>query len=100
MHYEEQLKMEIKELSFLDNLSDNGKETSSKDSVIGGHSYDYSYDFDGYFPHPLLDKLKDFDLGNITIEVTEPEPKPEMSLGSFSMATAAPSGAGVPGYPF
>ena len=72
--------MEIKELSFMENLSDNDKGTSTKDSVVGGHSYhyshsySYSYDFDSYFSHPLLDKLKDFDFGNIVIKVTKPKP--------------------------
>ncbi len=91
--------MEIKELSFLENLSGNDNKTSVMDSVIGGHSYHYShsycYDFNSYFSHPLLDKLKDFDLGKITIKVTKPEPEPVSSI-----AIAANSQAGIPDSPF
>ena len=76
--------MEIKELSFMENLSDNDKETSAKDSVTGGHSY--GYDLHGYFSHPLLDKLKDLDFGNITIELIQPEPEPELEISSISTA--------------
>ena len=73
----EKPQMEIKELSFMENLSDNGKEIYAKDTVVGGHSYGYSYDFHSYFSHPLLDKLKNFDFGKITIEVIKPKPKPK-----------------------
>lgn len=80
--------MEIKELSFLDNLSDNGKKNFAMDSVIGGHDDDYSYiyDFLDDFLHPFLEK---------EIEV----PEPEMDFG-FSMTTSAPSRVGVPDFPF
>ncbi len=93
--------MEIKELSFMENLSDNDKETSEKDSVIGGHSYgyshSYSYDFDSYFSHPVFDQLKDFDFGNITIEVIKPEPEPKPD---FSVDFSISSIAARPDYPF
>ncbi len=95
--------MEIKELSFLENLANNGNETSAKDSVIGGHSYDYShsysYDFDSYFSHPVFDKLKDFDFGNIVIKVTKPKPEPEPEP-EFDVAFSISSIAAVPDSPF
>ena len=70
--------MEIKELSFMENLSDNDKQTFVRDSVIGGHSYDYSYsyssDYYGYSDHPFFQEIIiDFDFRKITIEVTKPE---------------------------
>ena len=61
--------MDIKELSFMQNLSDNGKEISAKDSIVGGDSYGYSHILEGI--------VIDFDFGSIVIEVTEPEPEPE-----------------------
>ncbi len=89
--------MEIKELSFLENLSDNGKKTSAMDSVIGGHRYghSYGYDFHGYFSHPIFDKLKDFDFGKIKIEVIKPEPEPVSDI-----SIALNSQAGIPDSPF
>ena len=85
--------MEIKELSFLENLSGNDNKTSAMDSVIGGHDDDYSYIYDLLedFFHPSFEK---------ETEVTELESEPEIGLGSFSMATAAPSAIGVPESPF
>ena len=88
--------MEIKELSFMENLSDNDKKTSTKDSVIGGHSYDYSYssDYYDYSDHPFFEEIIiDFDFGKIVIEVPQAEPEPRFAF-------AIGSGAGVPDFPF
>ncbi len=95
--------MEIKELSFMENLSGNDKETFVRDSVIGGHSYhyshSYSYDFHSYFSHPVFDQLKDFDFGKITIDVIKPEPKPKPEP-EFDVAFSISSIAAVPDSPF
>ncbi len=82
--------MEIKELSFLENLSGNGNKTSAMDSVIGGNDDDSSYIYDllDYFLAPLFKQ-----------EIEETEPEPEMDL-EFAMTTSAPSAVGVPESPF
>ncbi len=53
--------MEIKELSFLENLSGNDNKTSVMNSVIGGYDDDYSYiyDFLDYFFHPFFEEEVD-----------------------------------------
>ncbi len=91
--------MEITELNFLENLSGNGNKTSAMDSTIGGHDDNYSYDFDGYFSHPVVDKIIDFDLGEIIMEVTQPEPEPKIESFHESSQSAAPGGTGVPRAP-
>lgn len=59
--------MEIRELSVMENLSDNGKEASTMDSVVGGHGYGYGY---GY-GHDYFSKY--FNKFGVEIEIIKPE---------------------------
>ncbi len=82
--------MEIKELSFLENLSGNDNKTSVMDSVIGGHDDDYSYIYDLLedFFHPFFEK---------ETEVAEAEPEMVADIDTLSVAS---SFIGVPESPF
>lgn len=82
--------MEIKELSFMENLSEEGQDTSAMDNVVGGHGYGHGYGFHGYFPHPYFVKVPDFGKGK---GVTKPE-----SAGFFA-TTAAFAGQGGATFP-
>lgn len=88
--------MEIKELSFMENLSGNGKEAFARNGLVGGHSYSSSSDYDSYSSHPFFEEIIiDFDFGSIVVEVPQAEPEPEPEL----VASSIHSGAGLPKFP-
>lgn len=98
--FKERIKMEIKKLDFMKDLSENGNSENSNqasvmDSIIGGHGYGHSYQyvhsyrFHGHFPHPYFVK-------GVGVEV----PEPKFTIGVDGATAGPPVDGGGTKFPY